>query len=477
MCGVTGTIFTKFLNIDSRVDPFPILEKLKESTYLNYHTIDEVYNFSIKYKSDINFINYFESEKERLAIKEITKTLKLRYASFNNKENHNTKDIDTISYLEGKDKLLDAIWFLDDELSNRYNFVKDYIDQKEKYSRHTLQFFKILNSIINSINIIEMRGRDSLGLCFQIVIDKNVHNIEWLKLNQIEKTHFSKIVDDKIVVHAVYRTFNRIGSLGDNSRIILNNFRHDKIIIDIIKAGLYESISIVAHTRWASVGKVNENNIHPLINIKKPTSITPTILSFVNGDIYNYSEIYNNMVWQDNVAYNLNEENDSIALSYLFSENGSLDSLKDIKIKLKQIVGSITSIVLSDESPNKIFFMKSGSQGLFFGLNDDRIYFASDAYGLVDDCSHVYNLNEDNCFGFLNLASKELGIEINGIIDSYKNRIVDTDYSRLIISSRDVSKKNYEHYLLKEICETKDIVESTLCRYIEHESHLKMLNV
>ena len=51
------------------------------------------------------------------------------------------------------------------------------------------------------------------------------------------------------------------------------------------------------------------------------------------------------------------------------------------------------------------------------------------------------------------------------------------NYFKEKISSRDVSKKGFQHYLLKEIYETRDIVESTLCRYIEHESHLEMLNV
>ena len=103
---------------------------------------------------------------------------------------------------------------------------------------------------------------------------------------------------------------------------------------------------------------------------------------------------------------------------------------------------------------------------MFLGKNNDRIYFASDAYGLVDDCDRVYNLDDD-CFGIIELDSKELGIEVNGISSSFEKRIKDEDYSKVIITSRDVSKKSFKHYLLKEIYETKDIVESTILRYIK----------
>jgi glucosamine 6-phosphate synthetase-like amidotransferase/phosphosugar isomerase protein len=171
------------------------------------------------------------------------------------------------------------------------------------------------------------------------------------------------------------------------------------------------------------------------------------------------------MIWQDKVEYNLNEENDSIGLSYLFSEKGSLFILGKIQRKLINIVGSLTAIILSDENPGKVLLIKKGSQGMFLGNNNDRIYFSSDAYGLVDDCSRVYNIDDDY-FGLLDLDSNKSEIKIYGINSSFEKTIKDKNYVNLTITSRDVSKKSFEHYLLKEIYETKDIVESTLRRYI-----------
>jgi glutamine---fructose-6-phosphate transaminase (isomerizing) len=468
MCGITGTIFTKELDLGSRVDPYLTLTRLIESkNEISHHEIDELFHFSVMYKSDVNFLNYFESEPEQQAIKKIVKILREKYQLHFENNITDTSQHKTNSWQDDCDKILDTIWFLDDELTFRCNFVKSFLDEDKKLPlpKHSLQFFKTLNSIINSINLLEMRGRDSLGLCFQFVLKLNEANLEWYKTTEIEQHFLSAIVGDKIVIHAIYRTFNRIGVLGENSEEVLRQLRADKAIMGLIKSGAYDSISIVGHTRWASVGLVNQQNIHPLINLSKTTDQIPTILSFVNGDIYNYKEIYKNMIWKDEVEYNLNEENDSIGLSYLFSEKGSLSTLGNIHKKLMNIVGSLTGIILSDESPGKVLFLKKGNQGMFLGKNNDRIYFSSDAYGLVDDCGRVYNL-DDGCFGLLDSGNYKSAIKIHGINSSLEKTIKDENYVKLTITSRDVSRKSFKHYLLKEIYETKDILESTLRRYI-----------
>jgi glucosamine--fructose-6-phosphate aminotransferase (isomerizing) len=240
----------------------------------------------------------------------------------------------------------------------------------------------------------------------------------------------------------------------------------DNLIINLINSGKYESVSIIAHTRWASVGPVNSKNVHPLVNLKTTTDKIPATFAFVNGDIYNFKEIYKNMVWKKKVDYNLNEENDSIGLAYLFSEKNCFTNLQKIKNNLSKIAGSISGILLSHEDPQKYLIIKKGSQGMFLGKNKDRIYFASDAYGLVEDCNKVYNL-DDNVFGMIDVESKVSGLKIYNLESSIEKIIADKDYDEIKISSRDVSKKLFNHYLLKEIYESKDIVESTLRRYID----------
>ena len=65
MCGITGTIFDKKLNKNSKQDSNTVLENLCSEEINLENQINNLYNFSIKYKSDINFIKYYESSYER----------------------------------------------------------------------------------------------------------------------------------------------------------------------------------------------------------------------------------------------------------------------------------------------------------------------------------------------------------------------------------------------------------------------------
>jgi hypothetical protein len=96
MCGITGTLLTKNINTSSRVDPYSVLTKLSNSDYVvNAHEIDELHKFSLMYKSDINFINYFESQRERKTIKRIVKVYREKSELLVKNNITNTKQYET----------------------------------------------------------------------------------------------------------------------------------------------------------------------------------------------------------------------------------------------------------------------------------------------------------------------------------------------------------------------------------------------
>ncbi len=117
MCGITGTIFTKKLNHISRVDPYSIYKDLMDSgDVLTKQEIGKLYKFSIAYKSDINFIKYFESSDERETVDRIVKILKKKTKSLLKTDLENSKLYSIDSWINDRDKILDVIWFLDYEL-------------------------------------------------------------------------------------------------------------------------------------------------------------------------------------------------------------------------------------------------------------------------------------------------------------------------------------------------------------------------
>ena len=159
MCGITITNCSKNINLSTRIEPKEIksLINLVIKSKKN-KDISELFDLVSNYKSDLNFLNYFKFKHERNQIKQCKKLLD----SFRKKNK---------SFISKNQKMLDILWFLDYELNSRYKFVKKFIGNKKNLD-YPLIFFKTLNSVINSINLLEIRGRDSLGLMLSINIKK-----------------------------------------------------------------------------------------------------------------------------------------------------------------------------------------------------------------------------------------------------------------------------------------------------------------
>ena len=439
MCGITITNCSKNINLSTRVKPEEIkfLINLFIKTKKDQH-IDKLFQLVKNYKSDLNFLNYFKFKKEKKKIQQCKQLLEKFIKKNKNLLNQN-------------EKILDILWFLDDELINRFKFVKSFVGTKE-YSDHSLIFFKTLNSVINSINLLEIRGRDSLGLMLSINLKKNYKNILWVKKN-LKFKKYIKINRKNINVNVIYKNCNIFGSLGDNSKIILKKIKNDYSILKLLKAGIYEDINIIAHTRWASVGQVNMENTHPLTNVVASSNKLPTVFSVMNGDIYNYVNIISNSKKNKKVQYNNNKKSDALALSYLFMNNFSFNDKKKIKKQLSKIEGSFVGAVISDQEISKILVIKKGNLGLYYGRNNDREFFSSDIYGLVEECKYFYEFKK-NTFSVLDEKK-----HFNLIKKNQK-------LNKINITSRDVSKKHYSYYLEKEINEAPEIIDKTILNYI-----------
>ena len=51
---------------------------------------------------------------------------------------------------------------------------------------------------------------------------------------------------------------------------------------------------------------------------------------------------------------------------------------------------------MSDEEISKVLIIKKGNLGLYYGRNNDREFFSSDVYGLVEECKYFYEFKNYN---------------------------------------------------------------------------------
>ena len=96
--------------------------------------------------------------------------------------------------------------------------------------------------------------------------------------------------------------------------------------------------------------------------------------------------------------------------------------------------------------------------------------FASDVYGLVESCRYFIPVESDYS---LTISADNIGDALNPNISLWNKKIDEfsqinfSDLKVTNITTRDIDKKGYAHFLEKEIFETADIVTRTVSNYIQ----------
>ena len=222
----------------------------------------------------------------------------------------------------------------------------------------------------------------------------------------------------------VFKTFNEIGYLGENSKTIIDKLFSQQIFLDFLNSDIL-NFTIVMHTRWASVGKINFDNTHPLFLNKQST---PKEFISVNGDIFNYQKF---------VEQKYKEYTDAYALNFILKDVKDIfdDSTID---NLRKLEGSFSFNLVSSDDDNTFIIGKKGLQGLYFGESfNNRFYFASDLYGLVFDSSRYLKIDSDSIFKIYTDNTYDVfDLSNNKYFESKKFH-----YENISISLRDVHKK------------------------------------
>ena len=443
MCGISFTYCNSEINYKTRLSSIDLYQSISKKLNKTNLNINSILDKTIQYKTDCNFLNFFKSDNERKYIYKSIKLLKKKK-------------------FEREKRISDAIWFLEEELNDRYLFVKDFLNKKSDYKNCNIIFFKTLNSIINSINIQEIRGRDSMGLMISLHYKKN--GLDILSFRKKFKNKNYNLVENKnyFTINFIYKTYNVFGSLRDNSRNIIESIKKDKNLLNVLFNFNFDKTTFVAHTRWASSGNVNLNNTHPADNKLERKKHLPIVYTFMNGDINNYQNIIQKLKNEKKILIH-EKINDTRSLSCFLGSDTSFFDKSKILNKLNKLNGSFASFNISTQDMSKILLIKKGKQGMYVGKNSDRYFFSSDIYGLVEDCDYVSSIYS-NSFSFFDLYENNK-ILFNNFKNTLKNKL---SFKKVNITSQDVSKRNFEHYMKKEILESKNVLNKTITIYLKN---------
>jgi len=220
----------------------------------------------------------------------------------------------------------------------------------------------------------------------------------------------------------------------------------------------------ISHTRWATHGKVNDDNAHPHFDA------TGKIALVHNGVIENYQALKEQLI-QDGDT-NFRSDTDTEVLAHLIGNiyqkldgkdsqsNASAARTSDSKARLvnatraalKQVIGTYGIAVVHSDIPNFLVGARRGSP-LVLGVGKDENFLASDVSAIVAHTRDAVYLND-----FDLVALERDKFEISSIDGAVGEHAV----SKVEFTAEDIKKGDYAHYMLKEICEQPDTVRDAM---------------
>ncbi len=392
----------------------------------------------------------------------------------------------------------DAAWCLSAEVLGNAEKIRRLAGgslDAESFPPHAAATFRNLNLVLNSLDRLEVRGRDSAGLSAAMTFDRAEFE-EWESVlegkglrDELERrtvgedllnrsVSFRRRPDGGATVIFTYKIAAEVGSLGDNVRFLREQISGDALFQSAARR-LPLNIAIVSHTRWASVGAVNEVNCHPVDNRSPATAgrpDRPLIHVCLNGDIDNYLEI-RDALERDGLALpgEVTSDTKVIPLRVADHYRRTRDVLEAFRLAVNEFKGSHAIALQTDLEPGRIFLAQRGSgQALFVGLAAGLYLAVSEVYGLVEATSSYIKLNGEKTVqgrrgptqGQIFVLDQESEGGTAGIralsYDGAPIVLGERDVRSTPITSRDIDRQDYPHYFFKEISESPLSVEKTL---------------
>ncbi len=395
--------------------------------------------------------------------------------------------------------LKDLCWCLDVELAGNIERIRSLMTGSADpgpYSRITVM--RQINAVLNSIDRLEVRGRDSAGISILFILPAKAYEAisaaldrkgltpdferrmdrEVLKNNSISLNRSATDDGQSIVaLTAVYKIAAEIGSLGDNIRFLRRQIQQDQIL-QLIAAAPHRFHTVSSHTRWASVGAITEPNCHPVDSTVTGATLKerPIIHACLNGDIDNYLELKAAMEASGRtIPQPITTDTKIIPLQIEHYLRSGVDVAEAFRLAVGDFQGSHAISMHTDLAPGKFFLAQKGSgQAIFVGLAKDHYMPASEVYGFIEETSHFLKMNGEqvvkgkkgNTQGQIFILDQQSPGGLAGITAMYYDgspvTLTGDDVKHTEITSRDIDRQNFPHYFLKEISEAPQSVERTL---------------
>ena len=210
----------------------------------------------------------------------------------------------------------------------------------------------------------------------------------------------------------------------------------------------------IGHTRWATHGEPSDVNAHPHTDTRKSIAIVH------NGIIENYQHI-KAMLEKNGCVFVSQTDTEVVAqlLGYLYRGN----PLSSLTQAVAMLEGSFALAIIFADDPSTIYCTCKDSP-MVVGHGKEESIVASDIPALLE-------YTRDVCF----VQDRQIAVLRKEGIQFYDEFGVSIEKTPMHIDwdVESAKKGNYEHFMMKEICEEPDAFKKTFDQYVNKDFTLK----
>lgn len=349
--------------------------------------------------------------------------------------------------------------------------------------------FASVQIALDALDRLEVRGRDSAGVSVLVRgIDPARPELAALVAgrDQDPLLQHGSVRVAAGCLDLVYKHAAEIGELGDNVRALRAAMRADRLLQAALRQPGAEA-TVLGHTRWASVGIISEPNAHPLNHEEVGDAHGPYVLAALNGDVDNHHRLVarHRLRLPDPIT------TDAKVIPVLVSRQlrAGTPLAEAFRTTVAAFDGSVAIAAVAADQPDRLALALRGSgQALYVGIAEDAFVVASEPYGVVEQCDRYLRLDGETpadpadpagSRGQVVLLAAAAAGECDGITrlgyDGTPLPVEPRHLTRAAVTTRDIDRGTFRHFLLKEIGEAPASLQKTLRgRIVRHDGRLRV---
>jgi glucosamine--fructose-6-phosphate aminotransferase (isomerizing) len=209
----------------------------------------------------------------------------------------------------------------------------------------------------------------------------------------------------------------------------------------------------LAHTRWATHGRPNDENAHPHVDC------TGSITVIHNGIIENFRELRDRLAAS---GHDLRSDTDTEVIAHLVEEAYDGDIGAATRAALRQLEGAYAIAALHRSEPDRLVGARMNVP-LVVGLGDGESFLASDVAAILAHTDRVVFLEEGDVADLL--PGSVVLTDVQGVR-------VDRPVAHITWTAESAEKGGYEHFMLKEMYEQPQALLSCITGRVTRDDRI-----